>query len=189
MSSPQSGCPDICVIDTETTGLNVNFDEVLEIAILDSNGEVLLNTLVRPEKNVEWPDAQRIHGISPEDVQSAPTLAQIRDEIREIVKHRIVVIYNAEYDSAMLEGCLDTADDVQCCMWGFTQVYAEQLDQPERWHKLVQASHFVGHDWGQDAAHRAIHDASATLSVWRWLHQKSPRQYPLMSGSPAALSS
>jgi DNA polymerase-3 subunit epsilon len=170
---------EICVIDTETTGLCVDNDEILEIAIIDSNGEVLMNTLVRPEQRTSWPEAQRIHGISPQDVESAPTLAQIKDEIREIVAGRIVVIYNAEYDQAMLGDCIGTAEDVMCCKIGFMQEYAFIFEETERWHKLVSAAHYVDHDWGQDAAHRAIYNANATLSVWRWLHRQYPAAYPV----------
>ena len=169
----------ICVIDTETTGLDLSSDEVLEISIIDASGEDLMHSLVRPEHHESWPEAQRIHGILPEDVASAPTLAELRPQIREIVAGRIVVIYNAEYDQAMLPDCLDTASDILCCMWGFAQEYAVLHDEVERRHKLVHAAHFVDHDWGQDAAHRAAHDAAATLSVWRWLSKQDPINYPL----------
>lgn len=169
----------ICVIDTETTGLDLIRDEILEIAIIDNNGEELLRTLVRPMNKTSWPEAQRIHHITPQDVANAPTLDELREQIREIVAGQLIVIYNAEYDQAMLGSCIDTAADVKCCMVGFAQEYSDLFDQQERWHKLVHAAHFVGHDWGQDAAHRAIHDASATLSVWQWLNRRDPGLYPV----------
>jgi DNA polymerase-3 subunit epsilon len=69
-------------LDLETTGLHAPLDEIVEIAIIDDNGAVLLNTRVRPVRQTEWPEAQRIHGISPRDVAWAPTLAQLSTRIQ-----------------------------------------------------------------------------------------------------------
>lgn len=176
---------DFVVIDTETTGLDVETDEILEIAIIDGSGDVILNTLVDPIAKSAWPDAQRIHGISPADVESSPTLEDLRSDILEAVRGKLVVIYNAEFDSGMLSGFLDTAADIHCAMTAFAQEYAIAHEETERWHKLVHAAHYVGHDWGQDAAHRAIHDASATLSVWNWCHRQDTLAHPVKARSAA----
>lgn len=41
--------PTTIYLDTETTGLDAFFgDEIVEIAIIDEKGKVLLNTLVQP---------------------------------------------------------------------------------------------------------------------------------------------
>jgi hypothetical protein len=39
-------------LDLETTGLDPVRDEILEIGILDDGGEILLDSLVRPERDV-----------------------------------------------------------------------------------------------------------------------------------------
>lgn len=176
---------DFVVIDTETTGLDTETDEILEIAIIDGSGEVVLKSLVDPITKSVWPEAQLIHGITPEDVESAPTLEDLRSEIAEAVHGKLVVIYNAEFDSQMLSGFLDGAADIHCAMTAFSQEYAIAHEETERRHKLVHAAHYVGHDWGQDAAHRAIHDASATLSVWHWCHRQDPAAHPVEVRSAA----
>lgn len=87
-------------LDTETTGLE-NDDQVVEISIIDSDGSVLLNSLVRstiPMKS----EAQAIHGISDEMLQYAPSFAEILPDIRHVLKDRVLVIYNAEYDIRMM---------------------------------------------------------------------------------------
>lgn len=65
-------------LDTETTGLQGRYaggkDEIVEVAILDNRGRPLINQLVRPSRQSPWPEAQRIHGISPAVVANAPTL-------------------------------------------------------------------------------------------------------------------
>jgi len=159
----------IAVLDLETTGLDPEQDEILEIAIVDENGDPMLNTLVRPVRHQEWPDAQRIHGISPADVEHAPTLADLTQQIRDSVEGRTVIIYNADFDAAFLEGYLDCAADIRCCMEAYSDYRVDRYGEEWRRHKLVMAAYDAEHDWGQDAAHRAIHDAAATLSVWQFL--------------------
>ena len=56
-------------LDTETTGLN-DLAEIVEISILDDDGLVLLDTLVRPRRPIPA-DAIRIHGIRNEMVAEA----------------------------------------------------------------------------------------------------------------------
>lgn len=159
----------LAILDTETTGFDPERDEILEIAILDENGDVLLDSLVRPERHTSWPEAQRVHNISPEDVEQAPTLKDLRQQIHNSVADRVVVIYNAGFDAEFLKGYLDGASEIVCCMEAYSDHRESAYGEPRRWHKLVQAAYEADHDWGQDAAHRAIHDASATLSVWHWL--------------------
>ena len=48
----------------EATGLGPE-DEAVAMGIVDSSGNVLLDSLVRPQRKTTWPRAQRIHGISP----------------------------------------------------------------------------------------------------------------------------
>ena len=55
-------------LDLETTGLDPRTDEIVEIGILDEDGQVLLDTVVRPERHRSWLDAQRVHGIAPAEL-------------------------------------------------------------------------------------------------------------------------
>ncbi|MEA1050570.1 exonuclease domain-containing protein [Lamprobacter modestohalophilus] len=64
--------PRTLYLDLETTGLNPKRDEILEIGLLDDDGQVLLDSLVRPQHHRHWLGAQTIHGIRPEDVGDAP---------------------------------------------------------------------------------------------------------------------
>lgn len=51
-------------------------NDLLEVAVVDESGAVLLDTLVRPRRRQAWPEAQAVHGIRPEDVASAPNWRQ-----------------------------------------------------------------------------------------------------------------
>lgn len=51
----------IC-LDTETTGLNPSFDEILQLSIIDSDtDEVLFYEYFKPAYTVCWEEAQALH--------------------------------------------------------------------------------------------------------------------------------
>ena len=83
-------CADICaavpknstnlklVFDLETTGLNPAEDEILEAAIVTTDGNILFESRFKPACVTEWPKAQNINGISPEMVADAPGIIENR---------------------------------------------------------------------------------------------------------------
>jgi len=95
LSKPSSSW---CILDTETTGLE---GLVLQIGILAPTGLVLLDALVHQPK-VE-PKAQEVHGISAEMLWGAASWRNVWLAVREILRTREVVIYNAAFDLAVLE--------------------------------------------------------------------------------------
>ena len=59
------------ILDTETTGLSIE-DEIIEIAILNSAGDLLYNQGVKPSQPIP-PEVTAIHGITDADVENCPT--------------------------------------------------------------------------------------------------------------------
>jgi DNA polymerase III epsilon subunit-like protein len=88
------------IIDTETTGLNED-DEILQLAIIDLQGNVLLETLVKSAKLIS-PEASAVHGIIAQSVASAPTFAELCETITNLICERDLVAYNADFDRRML---------------------------------------------------------------------------------------
>lgn len=88
-------------LDTETTGLGPQ-DEIIEITILDSNGETLVDTLVKPLQSIPI-GSTRIHGITDADVSTAASWPVIWPAVRSAVFGRLVVIYNQDFDIRMLQ--------------------------------------------------------------------------------------
>jgi DNA polymerase-3 subunit epsilon len=88
-------------LDTETTGLH-NRAEIIEVCVLEHDGGVLFESLVRPHRSIP-PDAVQIHNITDELVRESPTWLQVWPQLEAVLKNRVVGIYNAEFDLRMLQ--------------------------------------------------------------------------------------
>ena len=161
---------DTVYLDTETTGLNPDRDELLEIAIVDELGNTLVDTLIRPKRR-QWPVAQGIHGIAPQDVKAAPRLEDVTPKLAAAVSGKRLVIYNAAFDMGFLPEAVGRAAAlVECCMEVFAEEYGEYSDYhgDYRWQSLDTAAHYVDHAWC-GSPHRARSDAMACRAVWLYL--------------------
>lgn len=161
----------IAVLDTETTGLNPKNDEILSLSIVDGAGEMLFDSLIRPSRRKRWPKAQEIHGISPADVADAPTLVDVSDEVREILRGAdLVVGYNVEFDIGMLDaGGIHVGLPTFCVMKEFAPVNGRWNERrgDYAWCKLAQcARHY---EYGAFDAHGSLEDAKATAHCFRKL--------------------
>lgn len=88
-------------VDTETTGLSP-LDEIVEIAIVDSDGGVLFNSLVKPTRPVS-PEARRVHKITEAMLVAQPSWPEILPAIAALIAGKYVGIYNADFDLRMIQ--------------------------------------------------------------------------------------
>ena len=88
-------------LDTETTGLE-GTDQIVEICVLDHDGTVLINSLVKPTGPIP-PDATRIHGITNGLVKDAPAWPDLWPRVKTLMTDRRVAIYNAEFDVRLMK--------------------------------------------------------------------------------------
>ncbi len=89
------------ILDTETTGLDSQA-EIIEIAIINESGSVEFETLVKPITPIPA-DAIAIHGITNEQVQTAPSWMEIAATVHTILAGKDVAIYNAAYDVRLIK--------------------------------------------------------------------------------------
>jgi DNA polymerase III epsilon subunit-like protein len=168
------------VIDTETTGIEDGY-EVIEISIVDDNGEILLNSLVSPTINIES-TAQEIHEIDSNDLLEAPTFRDLSEEIFTILRENIVVGYNTNYDleaianSARANG-LDYSEELECIC---VMQYANQIFKRERSLKLTDLANALGIECS--GAHRALNDAQLTRLVFQRLRELDDKGGELCPG-------
>ncbi len=87
-------------LDTETTGLDAKA-EIVEICLIDSDETILFETLIKPSRPIP-PDATRINGITNPMVCYAPTWRDMWLEVEEILRGRLIGIYNDEFDVRMI---------------------------------------------------------------------------------------
>lgn len=94
-----------CVIDLETTGLNVKRDEIIAFACVPVQElKLLVNnayyTLVKPEKyKIE---SMKYHGISINDLKKAPSFNEIANNILKTLDG-IIVGHSVEFDYMFLK--------------------------------------------------------------------------------------
>jgi len=98
--------------DLETTGIDVDRDRIVQIALIrcePDGGRRTYVTLVNPERPIP-PEATAVHGIKDEDVRDKPTFAQIRREVEEHLAGADLAGYNSiRFDGPLLAAELNRA--------------------------------------------------------------------------------
>lgn len=172
---------EIVILDTETTGLNLDVDQPVEIAVIDQTGKVLFNKRIKPTIAISA-GASAVHGISMDDLADAPNYTDVHDELVQVLKGKTLIIWNADYDLAMLHNVASANDLIhahdhvstyRCAMRLYAQFYGEWNDYrgDYRWQKLDAACDQCGIE---DATipgglHSALGDAQRTLEILRYM--------------------
>lgn len=175
---------DFVILDSETTGLGDD-DEIIELTVISSSGEVLLDTLLKPRKRVPA-EATAIHGISNAHLKHAPTIEQVLARLCAITRDKNIVAYNAGFDKRLLQqslekaGCETPRRKWICAMKAY--IHKRHL---ERWPKLVNAAKYVG--FPTDHAHRAISDCFMTLAVIHYVQTGERNALALKAPEPTPL--
>lgn len=95
----------LAIVDIETTGARWAGHRIIDIAVLRVEGEKLVDsfcTLVNPERPIP-PSITFLTGIRDEDVFKAPTFADIRSKLKDILKECIFVAHNARFDYGFIQ--------------------------------------------------------------------------------------
>ena len=103
--TPLSRLSSFIVIDLETTGLSPTTAEIIQIAavqFINFAPAKCYSTFVRPRKGLN-PSAQRINGITDEDVENAPYIEQIIPALDELIGGDAPIVgHNLSFDSNFL---------------------------------------------------------------------------------------
>lgn len=116
--------PQYAVLDVETTGLDPNEHRVVEIAIvhLDAHFNVLdvWSTIVDPGCDIPR-DAVAIHGIGVETLteSTAPTFADISDEVTARLANCMIVGHHVEFDLGFIQAEYERCDKPARRMTGY----------------------------------------------------------------------
>ncbi len=167
---------DFVVLDTETTGLDKRA-EIVELSIIDPHGNTLFDSLIKPKGRIPH-NAERIHGISNADVENADSWPDVHEDVRNILGGRNVAIYNAEYDTRIIQQTckLHDLDTIKfnpvCVMLHYAKFRGEWNDfrGHYKWQKLTDAARQQGIEIKN--AHRALGDCMMTLAVLNKMIEK-----------------
>ncbi|MFK7835018.1 MAG: exonuclease domain-containing protein [Sulfitobacter sp.] len=99
---------DLCYVafDTETTGLSVAQDDIVQIgAVRVLNGRIVagevIDTFVDPERPI--PSAStRIHGVTDADVSGAPEITSAGRHLHDFARDAVLIAHNAPFDIGLL---------------------------------------------------------------------------------------
>ncbi len=134
-------------LDTETTGVRSSA-EIIEISVVDHNGTVLLDSLVRPQRSIPTA-ATRIHGITNAMVATAPQWATLWPEVSALLTQHAIGIFNADFDLRLLRQSHQHAGlswaeptlNAFCIMNLYAQFFGQwdSYRQAYRWQSLEKA--------------------------------------------------
>lgn len=171
---------ELAVLDFETTGLVPGRDEVLQVAVVDSAGTVLMNEYCCPQRHTAWDDAQKVNGIAPQDVYGKPPFEAFVPRLQEILSDaRQVVAYHDEFEKAFLDAYGIPSRELR---WGEDPMvsFAQQMGGQKR--TLTAVASFFGYEF---EAHNALADVQATLYIYERLADGGLLRWATRNASPA----
>lgn len=162
------------VLDLETTGLDREKDEILQISIIDGSGATLYNSYVKPNYFKSWDKAAEINGITPEMVQGCRTIEQQRKAIQKILfSADTILTYNGIYfDLPFLQAkgfCVPEDAKLEDLMPDFAEVFGEwdEIHGSYKWQRLTKCAAYYGYEF---KAHDSLEDCKATLYCYKKMH-------------------
>jgi DNA polymerase-3 subunit epsilon len=162
-------------IDTETTGFSPE-DVVIEIGVVNAQGETLYQSLFKPTIPIPQ-SAMDVHHITEAMVASAPSWKDEWPKLQSVLEGRFVGMYNADFDLRMMKQTherywLDwTLNDKRffCVMKLYAAFYGEPSRRGRgfRFHKLESAGAACGIPLPN--THRAVDDAMLTAALFKYM--------------------
>jgi DNA polymerase-3 subunit epsilon len=165
--------PYVCV-DVETDGMNYTHGHVIEVAAIRvEHGEIVreFTTLINPGVSIPY-FITNLTGITTNDVQDAPSFADIADELMDVLDGATFVAHNVRFDYSFLKQEFRRVgvdfDPKQLC----TVKLSRKLYPDQTSHKL--SSLISRHGFTYSARHRAYDDAHV---LWQFL-TLAQQQFP-----------
>lgn len=162
-------------IDCETTGLDPERDEILTFSAVNSRGEVLFDGMFRPERVTEWPEAEKVNGISPADTAGCRPISEYAEKISGILSSAEAVYgWNVGFDISFLAAA-GACDRDRVCSHDSMEAFMEMWGEPDvrrpgelRRKRLTDAADILGFEW-DGRAHGSLADAQMTRKVDQWV--------------------
>lgn len=147
------------VLAVQTTDLFLSVSAVCEVAVIDTAGQNLLDTLINPRVPVTQ-SAQKFHHLRDEMLSGAPAFGVVLADLLAVTAGRTVAAYNAGFVKAVLLG--------EC---GKAGMDPEHFEDGQIWRCISQARSAAAghpdHHWPLEGGARASGACHAALQVLR----------------------
>lgn len=164
---------ELASLDFETTGLDVEKDRVIEVAVVRGRyGQAprRWTSLVDPERPM---DATEIHGITDAMVAGKPGFRALAPTLARMLRGAVLVAHNARFDVSFLE-----MEYARCGLWAPRPAVVDTLGLSRRVVALPSHRLAAMCTWAniaRERAHRALDDAEATFQLaWTLLEHIDP---------------
>lgn len=153
------------VIDFETTGLNCDTDEILQVSIIDQDENVLMNQYCRAVRHNSWESASSVNGIYPPRVAFCPPFEKVAPYVQDILSRADKVLaYNCSFEQSFL---IINGINPYILFWcDPMKEIVDYCNASSGGHRsrmaLQSAARIIGYDYN---AHDALEDVKATLQV------------------------
>lgn len=172
----QSKKQEFAIVDIETTGGNAKSSRITEIAIVVHDGNQILHrweTLINP--GIEIPlSIFALTGINDDMVQTAPSFTEVAPAIYALLKDRIFVAHNVNFDYSFVRFQLQEAG----IDWSATKLctvrYARKIKPGLLSYSLGRLCDYL--DIPIENRHRAGGDAQATAILFAYLRALDTKQ-------------
>ena len=163
----------VLFFDLELTGF-YDHDEILSITIMNADGEMVMDTLVRPVKKKKWKNTEKIHGITPDMVTDAPTMEELIPSLRRIFDEaENIIAYGVSTDYSHIKYIYSSSEQeafhkkIRCCANEFVR-YAHEHRPDVQHASLTDAMSCFDIQW-DGIAHTSTADTIACMKVWEVL--------------------
>ena len=165
----------VLFFDLELTGF-YDRDEIISISVCDGNGQIVMDTFVKPSHTKKWKRTEKIHGITPEMTENSPTLVELTPRIKELFANADAIIaYGVSTDYSHIKKIYETEAEqlelrskIRCCANEFVRYIHEH--RPDVMHaSLTDAMECLEISWEGGIAHTSIADTIACRAVWERL--------------------
>jgi len=169
------------VFDCETSGLDEDA-VIIEMAVTDFSGNIILDTKIRPTQLRVIPsDATNIHGITMNDLLDAPTFKRMRKKLEKVFRKKKVIAYNWEFTSRILYQTILQDDTFlikyspEDVIYRYAEFIGDWMDSKKDYafHRLPHSQHHAASDC--QAIIKVIHEmAQAKLAFPGSYRKRSP---------------
>ncbi len=153
---------DYCVLDTETTGLSVYYDEIIEIGILRVRDNQIVEEyaqLIEPENKIN-PFVSQLTGITNEMVAGMPKIQSVKKDVLRFIGNDTILGHNTSFDIRFLNAAFD--DEIKN-QYMDTMQFARKVYPELAHHRLSDLTQYLNLT---NNSHRVISDCVSTKELY-----------------------